>query len=129
MYAKVTLQVVMLLIFNMLQAEVPWGKDACLAFYPKDEPSCGCRTIDPLADAGICCIRFHKTVISPADGPRSHFRPNSSQYTLDAMDKYGFFGGVIRGCDRLMRENPDPWVYPLTTDQYGYGIKSDPLIH
>jgi putative component of membrane protein insertase Oxa1/YidC/SpoIIIJ protein YidD len=113
---------------STLQAEVPWGKDACLAFYaPSEGSSSCCKEVNPLAEAGIRCIRFHKEVISPADGPRSHFRPNSSQYTLDAMEKYGFFCGIVRGCDRLMRENPDPWIYETTTDQFGYSIKYDPL--
>ncbi|MEX1012664.1 MAG: membrane protein insertion efficiency factor YidD, partial [Waddliaceae bacterium] len=57
-------------------------------------------------------IYFHQNVISPADGPRSHYFPSSSQYTLEAIRKYGFFKGVIYGCDRLMRENDDPWIYP-----------------
>lgn len=110
-----------------LMGENPWGKDACLAFFEPEECECQCRWVDPLAEGGIRLIRFHKEVISPADGPRSHFRPNSSQYTLDAMQKYGFFCGVARGCDRLMRENPEEWVYETTVDQYGYSIKSDPM--
>ncbi len=116
-----------LLLFLPLWAEVPWGKDAPLAFYTPQESSSCCPEVNPLAEAGIRMIRFHKEVVSPADGPRSHFRPNSSQYTLDAMQKYGFFWGVVRGCDRLMRENPEQWVYPTTVDQFGYSIKSDPL--
>lgn len=72
-------------------------------------------------------ICFHQEVISPADGPRSHFIPSSSQYTLDAMRKYGFFQGVSMGCDRLMRENKDPWVYRITFDGAGKAIKYDPV--
>jgi putative component of membrane protein insertase Oxa1/YidC/SpoIIIJ protein YidD len=72
-------------------------------------------------------IGFHQRVISPADGPRSHFIPSSSQYTLNAMRKYGFFQGVAMGCDRLMRENKDPWIYRLTLDQEGKLIKYDPV--
>ncbi|MFS8564522.1 MAG: hypothetical protein LVR00_09605 [Rhabdochlamydiaceae bacterium] len=30
---------------------------------------------------------------------------------FEAMTKYGFFKGYIMGCDRLLRENDDPWVY------------------
>jgi len=55
-------------------------------------------------------------VISPADGPRSHFYPSSSQYTKDAMDKYGFFAGFLMGCDRLMRENNEEWIYPRNAE-------------
>ena len=56
-------------------------------------------------------IRFHQIFISPAQGPRSGFYPTSSQYTLLAMQHYGFLKGYIMGCSRLTRENSDPWVY------------------
>ena len=64
-------------------------------------------------------------VISPADGPRSHFIPSSSQYTYDAISRYGFFKGFILGCDRLMRENNDPWVYRTTLNPAGAVMKWD----
>jgi putative component of membrane protein insertase Oxa1/YidC/SpoIIIJ protein YidD len=76
---------------------------------------------------GVRAIRFHQEVISPADGPRSHFIPSSSQYTLEAMKKYGFFKGYIMGCDRLMRENSDGWVYRETRDGAGKRMKWDPV--
>ena len=72
-------------------------------------------------------IRFHQEVISPADGPRSHFIPSSSQYTLESMRKYGFLQGFTMGCDRLMRENDDPWVYRKTRDSAGREMKWDPV--
>src|SRR5262245_52230363 len=111
-------------LFASLSAD-PWGKDADLIFSP-------CATTistspSLIAKLGIQAIRFHQVVISPADGPRSHFIPSSSQYALDAMKKYGFFQGVVMGCDRLMRENPDPWVYRITFDGAGKPIKYDPV--
>jgi uncharacterized protein len=104
----------------------PWGKDADLAAPP---PKIACPSSSPsiLTRAGIKLIRFHQTVISPADGPRSHFIPSSSQYTLDAMKKYGFLKGFTMGCDRLMRENDDPWVYRKTVDSIGHPMKWDPV--
>lgn len=72
-------------------------------------------------------IEFHQQVISPADGPRSHFIPSSSQYMLDAIREYGFFCGFPMGCDRLLRENNDPWVYRKTLDGSGAPIKYDPV--
>ncbi|MCH1429376.1 MAG: membrane protein insertion efficiency factor YidD [Chlamydiales bacterium] len=57
-------------------------------------------------------INFHQQVISKADGPRSHYYPGSSEYTKQAIIKYGFFRGYIMGCDRLMRENGELWTYP-----------------
>ena len=106
----------------------PWGKDADLV--PKQKccppPVRKCQTpfFGPLAE---CLIAFHKQVISPADGPRSHHKPNSSQYMLDAIRKYGFFRGVPIGCDRLMRENEDPWIYTVVLDEKGDPFKYDPV--
>lgn len=113
-----------LALFAALEAD-PWGKDADLA-----KPQ-ACQAPDappsPIARLGIKAIRFHQEVISPADGPRSHFIPSSSQYTLDAMRKYGFLTGFTMGCDRLMRENDDPWVYRKTRDGAGREMKWDPV--
>lgn len=120
-----------LIIFNLVQAD-PWGKDADLVngseecSWPATPYPRRCRTpiLGPFSE---CMIGFHKRVISPADGPRSHHKPNSSQYTLDAMRKYGFFRGFIMGCDRLMRENNDPWIYPIVLDKDGDTFKWDPV--
>ncbi len=71
-------------------------------------------------------ILFFQHSISPIDGPRSHFFPTSSQYTLDAIRKYGVFKGIALGCDRLMRENGERWVYPLQ-ERYGHVRKIDPV--
>lgn len=103
----------------------PWGKDADLAVHPPP------RTCSPppsfLARLGEKAIRFHQEIISPADGPRSHFIPSSSQYTLEAMKKYGFFQGYAMGCDRLMREDAEEWVYRTTYDADGRKMKWDPV--
>lgn len=105
----------------------PWGKDADLASYrPSSSSPSSCPT-PFLGKFAEVMIGFHQDVISPADGPRSNFIPSSSQYTLDAMRKYGFFQGFIMGCDRLMRENKDPWVYRLTLDGAGTPIKYNPV--
>jgi putative component of membrane protein insertase Oxa1/YidC/SpoIIIJ protein YidD len=106
----------------------PWGKDADLT----KESNCSscpkkkCST-PLLGQFAEIMIGFHQRVISPADGPRSHFIPSSSQYTLDAMRKYGFFYGVAMGCDRLMRENKEPWIYRMTLDPEGKLIKYNPV--
>ncbi|MEI8300018.1 MAG: membrane protein insertion efficiency factor YidD [Chlamydiota bacterium] len=91
----------------------PWGKDASLTAQttPKtsiyDVPS----SKNPFIYGMDLLVRFHQDIISPVDGPRSHFRPTSSRYMLLAMKRHGFFKGYIMGCDRLLRENSDPWVY------------------
>lgn len=111
----------------------PWGKDADLVKNPSSTSSI---TIEEKADYKIdskgtalyeTMIRFHQQVISPTDGPRSHFLPSSSQYTLDAMRSFGFLKGFILGCDRLMRENSDPWVYRTTFNEKNKKMKWDPV--
>lgn len=86
----------------------PWGKDSDIALVtsPKhpSSSSIGVQIADKI-------ITFHQKVLSPVDGPRSHFRPCSSQYMRHAMRRYGFFKGFIMGCDRLLRENDEEWVY------------------
>lgn len=113
-----------LLLSSALFAD-PWGKDADLVHPPI--PACQTTPSSPLASLGTKAIRFHQEVISPADGPRSHYIPSSSQYTLEAMQKYGFFQGFTMGCDRLMRENDEAWVYRKTADGAGRMLKWDPV--
>lgn len=105
----------------------PWGKDATLVEYLSDHPVEKTEKASPLARWGEAAIRFHQEVISPADGPRSHFIPSSSQYTLEAMQKFGFFAGYAVGCDRLMRENGENWVYRKIFDPSGNLMKWDPV--
>ena len=86
----------------------PWGEDAGLKVPPpaieKSSPSIASRLADLVID-------FHQKVISPVDGPRSHFRPTSSQYMRLAIHRYGFLKGYLMGCDRLLRENEEEWIY------------------
>lgn len=113
------------LCFSFFSFAEPWGKDADLIQHSAhlSQP----QSTSFLTRLGIKAIRFHQEVISPADGPRSHFIPSSSQYTLDAMRKYGFFKGFMMGCDRLMRENNEDWVYRKTLDGAGRTMKWDPV--
>ncbi len=109
----------------------PWGKDADLAVKISPcQARCAetkhCRT-PVLGQFAELMISFHQDVISPCDGPRSHFLPSSSQYALEALRKHGFFMGVMMGCDRLMRENDDPWVYPKGLNGGGQLMKLDPV--
>ncbi len=110
-----------------LLSDQPWGKDSDLA-NSKNTPCVPCTRDTPiLGSLARNIIRFHQEVISPADGPRSHYIPSSSQYMLDAVNKYGFFQGFAMGCDRLMRENNDPWVYRETVNDAGELMKHDPV--
>lgn len=94
----------------------PWGKDAALVKKSPKEEAPLKSSLSPLGYLATKAILFHQTVITQIDGPRSHFRPSSSQYMKLAIQKYGFLKGYIMGCDRLLRENEDPWVYRLTLE-------------
>lgn len=104
----------------------PWGKDADIS-YSKEEKK------EPMKKSSLGLflaekvIDFHQRVLSPVDGPRSSFRPTSSRYMQLAMRRYGFFKGFIMGCDRLLRENNEKWVYQ-TKEIDGSTYKYDPAI-
>lgn len=127
-----TLRVSLCLIFLFTSLPCfafPFGKDADLAYFkmePEECPSPPCSGNIGVA-LSRALIRFHHNVVTPIDGPRSHYRPSSSQYTLDAIEKYGFIRGWVLGCDRLLRENDDPWIYPTMIDEHGDRYKSDPV--
>ena len=86
----------------------PWGRDASLKIFAPPPPK---QKLSPMAHVAEKTILFHHNVLTHISGPRSHFRPTSSQYMLEAIRQYGFMKGYIMGCDRLLRENGDPWVY------------------
>ena len=102
---------------------VPWGKDADLL--PKQEKVSSPQKDSPAAMLAKKAILFHQRVLSPVDGPRSHYYPCSSQYMKLAINKHGFTKGFLMGCDRLMREDKDPWVYRKVLID-GKLIKYDP---
>lgn len=51
-------------------------------------------------------IVFYQSAISPMLPARCRYRPTCSQYTRDAIAKYGFFRGVGKGFCRILRCNP-----------------------
>lgn len=117
----------LLLAFSHLQAD-PWGKDADLKYRKNRSSTTTSECKTPLfGKFAEIMIGFHQSTISPADGPRSSYLPSSSQYTLDAMRKYGFYKGMMMGCDRLMRENSEEWVYRTLETPDGKSMKYDPV--
>ncbi len=100
----------------------PWGKDSKLKYKSKTDAP---KTHSPLVKIADKIILFHQKVLSPADGPRSNFRPTSSRYMQLAIQRYGFFKGYVMGCDRLLRENKDKWIYQ-TISIDGTEYKFDP---
>lgn len=100
----------------------PWGKDCGLK---PPAPAAAKEKVSIATRVADAVIQFHQEVISPVDGPRSHYRPSSSQYMHQAMHNYGFLKGFIMGCDRLLRENDEEWVY-RTIQVDGKIFKYDP---
>lgn len=117
-------KLILLILASLSLSADPWGKDADLAGCSVKKPPEG--SLGPLQTVSRHLIKFHQNNISKTDGPRSHYYPSSSQYTLLAIEKYGFFYGYLLGCDRLMRENNDPWVYATMQGKYNQ-LKFDPV--
>lgn len=106
----------------------PWGSDVELTLIKKEDSENKNLRVSLNVGQKSCrkMIRFFQVYISPIDGPRSSFYPTSSQYALEAIQKYGVFRGIAMGCDRLMRENGEMWIYE-TTNRYGIERKLDPV--
>ena len=51
-------------------------------------------------------ISFYQRKISPLFPPRCRYYPTCSQYTYEAIERYGFFAGSALGALRLFRCNP-----------------------
>ena len=51
-------------------------------------------------------IRFYQTAISPLSGPRCKYHPTCSQYTYEAIERFGVFKGGFMGLWRFLRCNP-----------------------
>ena len=102
--------------------EEPWGKDAFL-FPKKTEETFQKKSLASSSAESI--ISFYQSFLSPTTGKRSSFRPTSSRYMQLAIKRYGFLKGFIMGCDRLLRENDEKWVY-RTVEIEGATYKYDP---
>ena len=51
-------------------------------------------------------IRFYQTAISPHTAPKCKYYPTSSQYTYEAIERFGAFKGSAMGIWRILRCNP-----------------------
>ena len=54
----------------------------------------------------ISCIKFYRKFISPLKRPCCRFYPTCSQYTLEAVEKYGVLKGGIMGIKRILKCHP-----------------------
>ena len=57
---------------------------------------------------GCALVRFYQICISPVIGGccACRFTPTCSEYTRQAIQKYGFFYGIKMGIKRIMRCRP-----------------------
>ncbi|MBN2246880.1 MAG: membrane protein insertion efficiency factor YidD [Candidatus Aminicenantes bacterium] len=54
----------------------------------------------------LCLIRGYKKYISPLLGQHCRFYPTCSQYTLEAIEKYGLAKGFFLGAKRILKCHP-----------------------
>ena len=54
----------------------------------------------------LVLIRFYKYAISPFLGRRCRFFPSCSEYTAEAVEKYGALKGAQLGLKRIFRCHP-----------------------
>ncbi|MBP9477722.1 MAG: membrane protein insertion efficiency factor YidD [Sebaldella sp.] len=54
----------------------------------------------------ILLIKFYQKAISPFLGRRCRFYPTCSEYTKQAIEKYGLFKGTYLGVRRILKCHP-----------------------
>lgn len=54
----------------------------------------------------ISLINFYQLCISPRIGSHCKFTPTCSEYTKQAVDKYGIIKGSLLGIKRILKCNP-----------------------
>lgn len=55
---------------------------------------------------GVGLIRGYQRYLSPAFPPRCRFAPSCSQYSLEAIERYGLLKGTWLGLRRLAKCHP-----------------------
>jgi len=54
----------------------------------------------------IGMINFYQKHISKLFGAKCRFYPTCSEYTKQAIDKYGIIKGIFKGLKRILKCNP-----------------------
>ncbi|MFN3305806.1 MAG: membrane protein insertion efficiency factor YidD [Candidatus Kapaibacteriota bacterium] len=54
----------------------------------------------------IFLVRFYQTIISPLLPPSCRFYPTCSNYSLEAIQKYGAIKGLCMSIKRISKCNP-----------------------
>lgn len=52
------------------------------------------------------CVRAYQSIISPILGPACRFYPTCSEYTYDAISRYGLLRGCQLAVGRILRCHP-----------------------
>jgi putative membrane protein insertion efficiency factor len=80
---------------------------------PATEPhNSSTRAATPAATAALAAraIRRYQTEVSAKTAARCHFVPSCSNYGLQAVERFGFLGGILRIIGRLARcRTSVPW--------------------
>ncbi|MBL0714458.1 MAG: membrane protein insertion efficiency factor YidD [Desulfosarcina sp.] len=56
--------------------------------------------------AATTIIRGYQFFLSPLIGPCCRFHPSCSEYTLEAINRYGLVKGIYLGTRRLLKCHP-----------------------
>lgn len=54
----------------------------------------------------IIVVKIYRTVISPVIPARCIYYPTCSEYSLQALEKYGFIKGTYKSIKRIFRCHP-----------------------
>ena len=54
----------------------------------------------------IWLVNAYRLALSPLLAPRCRFQPSCSDYTIEALEKYGFFKGSHLAAKRIARCRP-----------------------
>jgi putative membrane protein insertion efficiency factor len=62
--------------------------------------------MNPLRSAVVAVLRGYQHWISPTLGPRCRYYPSCSEYTVQAVQRFGILRGLVLAAWRLLRCNP-----------------------
>lgn len=54
----------------------------------------------------VAVVRFYQRFVSPAFPPSCRYYPSCSEYTIQAIERYGPLRGGLMGAWRILRCNP-----------------------
>ncbi len=54
----------------------------------------------------VAAVRFYQRFLSPFTGASCRFYPSCSDYSIQALQKHGFFRGILKTAVRLLKCHP-----------------------